>query len=74
MSRTNKILIYLLISGVIAIAIGANLKINGNANSVYSLASGLILELIAVIGLIAVNFSQRISIATNYPKGRRKNN
>src|SRR5690625_4713153 len=44
--------------GILAIVIGAGLKINGNPTAHYTLYTGLLLEISSVIGLILYNLSK----------------
>ncbi len=62
MDKKNRLLFKLLGMGLIAIVIGANLKINGNPNAHYTLFTGLILELGSILGLILYNLSKLKSI------------
>lgn len=58
MDKKNKLFFGLLILAFIAIAIGANHKINGNENGNITLLAGMIMKIIAIISLIAYNFSR----------------
>ena len=58
MDKRNRLLFTLLCKGIIAILIGANLKINGNPNAHFALYTGLILQFGSLLGLILYNFSK----------------
>lgn len=58
MDKRNKLFIYLLILGIIALLNGSYLKINGNPNADIVLACGLLMKLIAVLGLVFTNIQK----------------
>lgn len=58
MNKKNKILVYLFIIGLFAIINGSYLKINGNVNANIVLATGLILKMCSLVGLIINNFGK----------------
>lgn len=62
MDKRNKMLFTLLGMGIVAIIIGADLKINGNPNAYYTLYTGLILEIGSVIGLVLYNLPKLKSL------------
>lgn len=55
MKTTNKFLILVLILGIIAIFNGAYIKIDGNQSANIILVSGLLMEIISIVGLIFNN-------------------
>lgn len=58
MNKKNKLFIYLFLLGIFAIINGAYLKINGNPNSDYTLGAGLVMEIVAIVGLVINNLSK----------------
>jgi hypothetical protein len=58
MKSKNKLFFRTLITAFLAIIIGALLKINGSSNADIVLATGIILKIIAISGIIIFNFSK----------------
>jgi len=58
MNSRNKFFLILLLIGVVAILIGALNKLNGNKSAEIQLSFGLLMHLIAILGIIAVNLSK----------------
>ncbi len=62
MNKKNKILVIFFFIGIVAILIGAYLKVNGNKVAAYFLVAGLAFNFISVWGFIIYNFSKITSV------------
>lgn len=58
MDLRNKVLLFILLKGYIAVIVAASIKISDNPNADMALAIAMVIKFSAILGLVAYNFSK----------------
>ncbi len=58
MDLRNKVLLFILLKGHIAVIVAASIKISDNPNADMALAIAMVIKFSAILGLVTYNFSK----------------